>query len=142
MARKKKATRRRTNSRAISLSGLAEGILIANVATQAAFNSGAWDFLTAGTNLNPNTKWTGQGSTVLSLKELMNWSPSRVAGSYAGMSGGEVIMSNLKDNALQAAFSAAIIPIGFKMGRRLLRRPITMGNRLLKQAGLRSVVKI
>lgn len=139
--RKKKKTRTRRNS-AISLSGIAEGIMIANVGTQAAFNSNAWDFFTAGTTLNPNTKWTGQGSQVLSLKEIMNWSPARVAGSYAGMSSGEVIMDNLKKNALQMVVSATIIPISFRFGRRLLRRPISQGNKLLKQAGLRSVIRL
>ena len=142
MPRGKKQKKRRRGNSAISLSGLAEGVMIANVGTQAMFNSNAWDFLTAGTTLNPNTKWTGQGSQVISLKELIVWPSTATGGSFAGMTQGQVVMDNLKNNALQAVISATLIPVGFKLGRRLLRRPITMGNRLLKQAGLRSMVKI
>lgn len=142
MPRKKKQTKRRSGNSAISISQVAEGLMIANAGSQMAFKSSAWEFLTAGTNLNPNTAWTGQGSTTLSLKEIMNWSPARVSGSYAGMSAGQVIMSNVKENALNFGFQALLIPVGFKLGRRLLRRPISMGNKLLKQAGLRSVVRI
>lgn len=142
MPRKKKQTKRRRNNSAISLSGLAEGIMIANVGTQAAFNTNAWDFITAGTTLNPSTKWTGQGSNVISLKELIVWPSSATGGAYAGMTSSQVVMDNLKKNAVNAGLQALIIPVGFRLGRRLLRRPISMGNRLLKQAGLRSVVRI
>ena len=139
--RKKKKTRSRRNS-AISLTGVAEGLMIANVGTQAMFNSNAWDFLTAGTQLNPNTKWTGQGSNVISLKELIVWPSSATGGSYAGMSSSEIIMDNLKKNAVNAGLQALIIPVGFRVGRRLLSRHIRMGNKLLKQAGLRGMVRI
>ena len=142
MPPKKKITKRRRGNSAISLSGLAEGVMIATVGTQAMFNSNAWDFLTAGTTLNPNTKWTGQGSTVMTLKELIAWPSSATGGINAGKTQGQLVMDNLKNNALQAVISATLIPVGFKLGRRLLRRPITMGNRMLKQAGLRSMVKI
>lgn len=142
MAARKKQTKRRRNNSAISISQVAEGLMIANVGTQAAFNSNAWDFLTAGTTLNPNTKWTGQGSNVISLKELIVWPSSATGGTYAGMTASEVVMDNLKKNALNAGLQAVLIPVGFKVGRRLLRRPISMGNKLLKQAGLRGMVKI
>jgi len=142
MARRKTKAKRRRGNSAISITQVAEGLMIANVGTQAMFNSNAWDFLTAGTTLNPNTKWTGQGSQVISLKELIAWPSSATGGSFAGMSQGEVIMQNVKENALQAGISALLIPVGFKVGRRLLRRPISMGNKLLKQAGLRSVVRL
>ena len=142
MARRKKQTKRRRGNSAISITQVAEGLMIANVGTQAMFNTNAWDFLTAGTTLNPNTKWTAQGTKVISLKELIAWPSSATGGSMAGMSAGEVIMSNVKENALQAGISALLIPVGFKVGRRLLRRPISMGNKLLKQAGLRSVVRL
>ncbi len=116
--------------------------MLANVGTQAAFNTNAWEFLTAGTPLNPNTKWTAQGSTTMSLRELIEWPASATGGTHAGKSQGEIIMANLQDNAFNAIVSAIVIPMGFKVGRKVLRKPIRMGNKLLKTAGLRSMVKI
>ena len=141
MPPKKKKTRRR-RSRAISITGMTEAVMLANVGTMAIANTSAWDFFTAGTALNPGTKWTGQGSSVISLKELIQWPSSATGGSYAGDTRSQVLMKNLADNWLNAAWQAAIIPIGFKFGRRILRRPITMGNRLIAQAGLKGVIKI
>jgi hypothetical protein len=135
MARRKKQTRRRKDSRFNALSAL-EGLLFANILSQAAFNESAWNFLTAGTKLNPGTKWTGQGSQVLSLKELMNWSPARVGGSYAGMSGGEVIAKNLSENWLEAGFNSIILGAGFKIGSKMLAKPRRVVNKNLKMLSI------
>lgn len=142
MARAKKNKPKRRRDTAISITGLAEGLLIANAGSQAAFNTNAWEFLTAGTQLNPNTSWTGQGTKTISLKELIAWPSSATGGTMAGMSQGQVVMSNLKENWMNAVISAVVIPVSFRVSKRLLRRPIAMGNKLLKQGGLRGMVKI
>lgn len=137
MPPRKKKTRRRRDTRFNALSAL-EGILFANILSEAAFNESAWNFLTAGTKLNPSTKWTGQGSNVVSLKELMNWGPSRVTkgGRYGGMSGGQVIMENLKDNWLEAGFNSIILGAGFKIGSKMLAKPRRVVNKNLKMLGV------
>ena len=54
-----------------------------------------------------------------------------------------VMKSNLKKNALSMATAAIAIPIGFKIGTKLLRKPvITPANKLIKMAGLGSEVRV
>ena len=54
----------------------------------------------------------------------------------------DVVIANLQNNWMPAVVKAVAIPASFRIGKRLLRKPIAMGNKLLKQAGLRSMVKI
>lgn len=151
--RKKKKTRRRDT--AVSLTNLAEAVMLANVGTQAAFNLSAWDFISDGWTTNTSGRAYGPGQ--ISLHELIygNYAASGLpivaGGTYGQQIGGtslqttsnaDVVMSNLQNNWGPALVKSILIPVGFKVGRRALSRPIRMGNKLLKQAGLRSVVKI
>ena len=143
--RKKKKTRRRDT--AVSLTNLAEAVMLANVGTKAAFNLSAWDFVTDG--------W-GQGSSSataygqLSLYEMIYGNTVSLTlpsggGYQTGLSttsNTDVVWSNIQNNWGPALMQSIAIPVGFRVGKRLLRRPISMGNKLLKQAGLRSMVKI
>jgi len=114
----------------------------ANVWTSAAFNTNVYDFFTAGTILNPDTKWTGQGSTVISARELFVWPASATGGSYAGDSRLEVIQKNLKGNIFNAVIQTSLIGFGFKFAKKILRKPIAQGNRLIKMAGVADVVRL
>ena len=134
MPPRKKKTRRRRDTRFNALSAL-EGVLFANILSEAAFNESAWNFLTAGPKLNPNAPWTGGaqgGSKVLSLKEIMNWHSGRVGGAYAGMGPTEVMLSNLKENWLEAGFNAIVLGAGFKIGSKMLAKPRRVVNKNLK----------
>ena len=150
MPRKKKKTTRRRNS-AVSLTGLAEALLLANAGTMAAFNLSAWDFLSDGWNTKKAT-----GVSQISLYEMiyghhsMPALPSGGAGVGAGAgptltastNNADLVWANLKANWVPAVTSMIAIPVAFRVGRRLLRRPISVGNKALKQAGLRSVIRI
>jgi hypothetical protein len=152
--RKQKKTRRR--DKAISLSGLAESLMLANVGTQAAFNLNAWDWITDGWTTGTAGRATGSGQ--VSLHELIYGNFSKAGslgftpagGSYQGagttyamtQSAGDIAMQNLKANWAPALIQTFAIPVGFKLGRKALSRPIRMGNKLLKQIGLRGQVKI
>ena len=154
MARTKKNKTQRRRDTAVSITGLAEAAMIANVGTMAAFNLSAWDFLSDGWTTASAGKAHGLGQ--ISLHELIygNYATtaavSMAGGGYSG--GGSttltttgnsaIVMANLQNNAFPAIIQAVAIPVGFRVGKRLLRRPIAMGNKLLKQAGLRSMVKI
>ena len=150
MARKKNSKTPRRRNTAVSLTGVAEAVMLANVGTQAAFNLSAWEFVTDGWQAGSSSATaTGQ----LSLYEMIYGNKSKqISIGYGGGttttttltagSNADIVMENLKNNWLPAAISSVAIPVGFRVGRKLLRRPITMGNKLLKQAGLRGMVKI
>ena len=124
--------------------------MLANVGTQAAFNLSAWEFVTDGWQAGSSAA-TGTGQ--LSLYEMIYGNASKqLSIGYGGGttttttltagSNADIVMENLKNNWLPAMISSVTIPVGFRVGRKLLRRPISMGNKLLKQAGLRGMVKI
>ena len=141
MARRKKQRRSNPNKNAISIINGVEGIMIANVWTNALFKNDAWTFLTAGTALNPATKWTAQGEEVISLKELIQWPSSATDGSGVTSSRLEVIQNNVAGEWFNATIQSTLIGVGGRVLRRAARKPIAMGNKLLKQAGLRSMVR-
>jgi len=164
MARRKKSKAPRRRDKAISITGMAESILLANVGTQAAFNMNAWDWVKDGWGSASTATQAGQ----LSLYELIygnyGGALASVATAGAGSSGSavapiggsgytpriglvggsnaDVVLSNIQNNWMPALIQSVAIPVSFRVGKKLLRRPITMGNKLLKQAGLRSMVKI
>ena len=151
--RKKKKTRRRDN--AISLTNMAEALMLADVGTKAAFNMGVWNWASDGWTSGSSGRAYGPGQ--ISLHELIygNYASSGVptiaGGGYGQTIGGtslqttsnsDVVMNNLQNNWGPALVKSILIPVGFRVSRRALSRPIRMGNKLLKQAGLRSVVII
>lgn len=149
--RKKKKSRRRDN--AVSITGLAESVMLANVGTQAAFNLSAWDFLTDGWTTATSGRAYGAGQ--ISLHELIygNYSQSAPIAlpsgtSYqapAGLAAGtntSIVMNNLQNNWVPALIQSIAIPAGWRIGKRVLRKPLSQGNKLLKAAGLRSMIKM
>ena len=141
MARRKKQRRSNPNKNAISVINAVEGVMIANVWSKALFQNDAWNFLTAGTALNPDARWTGQGEDVISLKELIQWPTSATSGSGVTASRLEVIQNNVSGEWFNAAIQSTLIGVGGRVLRKVARKPIRMGNKLLKQAGLRSMVR-
>jgi len=150
--RKQKKTRRRDN--AVSITGLAEALMLANVGTQAAFNLSAWDFLSDGWTAASAGKAHASGQ--ISLHELIygNYG-STVAlsgGSYSGLGSSssglvttptmDLVTTNLKANWLPAMIQGVAIPVGFRIGKRVMRKPIAMANKAFKAAGVRSMVKV
>ena len=142
MARKKARKAPRRKNSAISVINAVEGLMVANVWTQAAFKNDAWTFLTAGTALNPSARWIGQGEAVISLKELISWPAGATAGSTVTASRGEVIWNNLESEWFSAVINSTLIGVGGKVLRKVARKPIRMGNKLLKQVGIRDMVRI
>ena len=142
MARRKKQRRSNPNKNAISVINAVEGVMIANVWSKALFQNDAWTFLTAGTPLNPDARWIGQGEAVISLKELIMWPPGATSnGSRVTASRLEVIQNNVSGEWFNAAIQSTLIGVGGRVLRKVARKPIRMGNKLLKQAGLRSMVR-
>jgi hypothetical protein len=150
----KKTSRRRDN--AVSITGLAEAVMLANVGTRAAFNLSAWDFLSDGWTTASAGKAHGSGQ--ISLHELIygNYGSAVALAGGVGYSGSgslgqasaittptmDLVTTNLKANWLPAMIQGVAIPVGFRIGKRVMRKPITMANKALKAAGVRSMVKV
>jgi len=127
--------------------------MLANVGTKAAFNLSAWDFISDGWTSTTAGRATGSGQ--VSLHELIygnfvNPPPITMQGgsSYVGpaalasQTNADIVMQNIQANWGPALLQTFIIPASFKFGRKAFSRPIRMGNKLLKQMGLRGQVKI
>ena len=143
MARRKKQRRSNPNKNAISIINGVEGVMIANVWTKALFQNDAWTFLTAGTALNPDAAWTGQGENTISLKELIMWPFSATGDGQANTASRlEVIQNNVSGEWFNATIQSTLIGVGGRVLRKVASKPIRMGNKLLKQAGLRSMVRV
>ena len=151
MARRKKAKAPRRRDKAISITGMAEAVMLANVGTQAAFNLSAYDFMADGWTSGTAGKATGLGQ--ISLHELIYGNATKTVSigygggsttttSLTGTSNMDIVVSNLQANWVPALIQSVAIPVGFRIGKRVLRKPIAMGNKALKEAGIRSMVKI
>jgi len=82
----------------------------------------------------------------LTLKELLNAAVGGTGAIHPGSFPGglpEVLKRNLTQNAMKMAAAAVFIPVGFKIGTKLLRKPVIQPmNRLLKMSGLGNEVKV
>ena len=130
----------------MSLTGTAETLILANAGTNALFGMGVVPFLTEGW-LTPQSQ-ASINSWQLSASELVKGMIP--GGASYGMSGnaqngwtndaaavGRAVMRNLRTNGAQSIATAFVTPIAFKMGKKLFRRPISMGNKLLKGTGVK-----
>ena len=137
MAKKRgKAKRRSRKKTGVSILGVTETVMLLNVATQAAFNTSAWQFLTSK---------TASGSDIITLGELMNpkgrfYANPNLPGSENGAS--HYIMQNLRKNWLGAAGMMILIPIGFRFGKQLAKPALNRANRLLTKAKISQTVKL
>lgn len=130
----------------MSLTGTAETLIIADAGTKALFGMSAIPWLTEGWLMPKST--VGQQSWSLSLSELVQ---GMIPGGQSfGQSGnathgwtndaagvGRAVMRNLKENGAQSVAVAFFTPVAFKMAKKVFRRPISMGNKLLKGTGVK-----
>ena len=136
MARKAKTRRRR--SRGISLLNLAETYLYANVLTQGAMNgtplsviTGVDDVPSSATNTTSiynsafnDNYGSNSWASPISLRDLINHPNASLA----------AIQGNVARNVIPMVVQSAMIGVSFKLGKRLLRKPLNATNRGLKMA--------
>lgn len=128
MARRKKATRRR-GPREASLINLAESYAYANTLTSGIMGTTPIGFITGAADIGYKTPNVGAGylaatpmlvgADQISLADITT-SPGT---SFNAM------QSNFQSNYMNMFYQAAAINVGFKLGKRLLRRPISNVNR-------------
>jgi len=130
MARRKKASRRRS-PRAVSLLNVAESYAYANVLTSGLMGTTPVGFVTGATDLGMKSvssynQLTGNttdmvmtGGDSISLGDIVS-APDAAFG---------IVQSNFMNNYQQMAISSIGIGLSFRLGKRLLRRPISNVNR-------------
>jgi hypothetical protein len=142
MARRRKKQRRSRPAAFSLLNGL-EGIVLANAGTGLLFGTDAYHFLTDGWFGRSKSQYT-DNSWELSLKEIFDTVIS--GGNYGASSSfdglGGIIKYNLTHNAAPHVATLIAAPIGFRVLRRVMRKPISLGNKALKMAGLRGMVRV
>lgn len=153
MARRK-MKRRTRRKQGVNLVNTAQSLIIANATTKALFGLDAVTFATAGwltgnpgggslRSPMPGNSWG------ISAKELV----MGLAGQGFGQTGTApwtdnlagltaAVRNNLKYNGAQAVATMVFVPIAFKVGNKLTAKPRRDTNKLLKMAGLSSVVKV
>lgn len=133
-------SRSRSNNRATSVLSIAESALIANAVVQSSTNMGLMDFFT--------NKTGGSGSFDLTAREVIDGLFGGGAGIYGpsakkqGISAtvGGVMGRNLKANAVPLVAQLVLIPIGFRLGKKWLAKPlINPVNRVVRNAGIKGV---
>jgi len=128
MARRRKSSPRR-RSRSVSLLNVAESYAYANVLTSGLMGTSPVGFITGASDLGYKTPSVGAGMLApqavmvggdqISLGDIVS-SPDAALG---------VVQSNFMTNYQNMAVQSLAIGIGFRLGKRLLRRPISNVNR-------------
>ena len=135
---RRRAKSRRRRSRSISVLNLAETYLYANVLTQGAMSgsplsviTGQGDVPDSAVNATSiyNSAFNDQYSSdswasPISLRDLVQSPNASLA----------AIQGNVARNVIPMVIQSAMIGVSFKLGKRLLRKPISATNRGLKMA--------
>ena len=132
MARRRKAKRRRGPKKFSIISGI-EAYAYANLLTEGLAGTNPVNFITGTSGTNGTT--TVSGSTAMTIMSAERFSLMDMIQeptiAFAGM------QSNFMNNYQSMAVQAIGIGVGFKLARKLLRRPISNVNRnIMKPLGI------
>jgi len=130
--------------------------MIANAATQALFRNDLARTVLSGTPFAPSGRGKegtgGDGGTKLTIAEMLRWNSLGTARTVGGeeingKTGSDigvmdVIWQNLENNWGQLLASSILIPIGFKVVKKLTRKSRSQANMALKQLGVGNMVKV
>ena len=140
-----------------------EGYVLANIATTNLFGSNPLQFLlgdlnsSVGSNPNALALAMGPNHQGISLKELLMNSMSTATtstyqssvggkpqtGTSYGSTGGvlDVVQQNFMNNMGNIIIGTAMSTAGFRIAKKVLRKPINMANKSLRQFGLGATVQ-
>jgi len=84
------------------------------------------------------------GERIITLPELLGLnasktSPGQLGGRYGSSSFQEAVMENIKANGLKMGAQLIGIPIAFRIGSKLLKKPRASANKLMREVGLDGV---
>ncbi len=130
MARRKTKAKRRRSPKYFKIINAIEAYAYANLLTQGLAGTGPVGFITGQSDIMvdyQNGAMTVSGADQLSLTEIVTNPGVALAG----------MQSNFMSNYQSMAVQAVTINLAFKLGRRLLRKPINTVNReLIKPLGI------
>ena len=132
-----KSTRRRSKPKT-NLTNIAVSALVANSITTGMFNSNLYDFATG----QRDGKWVAgaDGSSRLTLPELLGVGKGPIGGNFYQTSLSEVLMKNFKANWTQIAMGVILIPVAANMVTKVLAKPVIRpARKMLKSIGLKDV---
>ena len=144
--RTRKAAPRRRASKSVNITNTAQSLILANAMTEGLFGTNLAQFVTGYTDsgFRPGS----DGASTITAPELLGfsrngWSLSRVGGNYGtGSNFTKAVKYNLQNHGGKMVGTLIVVPIAFKVGSKLLARPRRDANKLLKMAGLSSMVKV
>ena len=157
--RKSKTPTRRRVKPMLKVLPAVEGYVMANIVTQNLFGGNPLQFMLGDLNAQAGTgalaQAMGPQPGVISLKELLTGSmntrstvatglrPAQNVTTY-GQTGGviDAVQQNFMDNLGNIIVGTAFSTAGFRVAKRVLRKPITMANRQLKAIGLGSTIQM
>ena len=146
MARRKKAAPRRRRQTGISLINTAETLVLANVATQTMFNVNVADFLMGGAAFGAPNQITARELFSATQSVAIPTGRPQFGGQGGVVRGAtpttDIIMNNIKSNAVTGIAGMLLVPLAFKVGKRVGRPVISRTNRLLNKSGIGSTVKL
>ena len=136
--RRRKAKRRRSKPAMINILNLSESYLLASAGTNLLFGTTAAKFLTEGwlTDKTPREQLGAGHSQTFSLAELVSevmGTTTQGADWRAAGGVGYAVKTNIERNWPMSLATMIFVPIGFKVGKKMLGKPIRATNRLLKQ---------
>jgi len=138
-----KTSRRTSRKKAFSVGKAAETALVANAAIRGLFDTNIGTFITGKNIAGGFGDNARNNSNEVTLPELGNLLMGGSGGIYEGSFPGglpQVIKSNIKRNGFDSLVSMVTIPLMFKVGRKVLAKPlINPTNRALKSIGLKEV---
>lgn len=120
-----------------------ESALIANALTSGLFGANLMDFVTGKTD--GVFKAGADGSLRLTLPELLGFAGrGGIGGTYgSGYNLQRALMENFKRNGPMMVAQMVALPIAFKMGKKLLAKPVIRpANRMLKAVNLSGSVRV
>jgi len=147
---KRKAKSRSRKKTAFNLTNAAMSLIVANGVSQGMFNVGLPTFLGLSSNFD-TTGSSSNNSNEITAKEIINGVTGMGDGYGIYTAGesvwtgqiGQVLVSNLKRNVVPLMVTVVGVPIAFKLGKKVLGKPIiNPTNRLLKAVGIGKDVKL
>lgn len=99
-------------------------------------NTNLVEFVTG--RVNGSYKPGSDGSTVITLPELLGAGPGGIGGNFGtGYSLNRVVSENFKKNWMQLLTGVVILPVAVRAVSKVIRKPVILpANRLLKQLDL------
>ena len=168
--RRRKTTKRRSRKTMLRVMPALESYMIANVATQNLVGGNPIQFLLGDLNASAGPGALGQimgpQPGVISIKEIVTGSMNQIGtqttgsvgtvgmGGYTGSLGGqtaivtsatsplEAITANFANNFGNIIIGTTLTTAGFRVANRVLRKPKSKMNKLLRDVGLGSTVQL